>query len=129
VDPFQELRQFEYGQRLQLEQRNVLGLTPGESVGGRLYRAASACGAQALAQPAGAIAQGRRADLVVLNADDPAFVELRNDDLLDAAIFGPARSPVRHVMVGGVWQVRDGVHRLRNEARARYRNVLKRLMA
>jgi formimidoylglutamate deiminase len=129
VDPFQELRQFEYGQRLQLERRNVLGGTPGDSVGGRLYRAACVGGAQALAQPTGAIAPGRRADLVVLNADDPALAELKNEDLLDAAIFGPARSPVRHVMVGGVWQVRDGVHRLRADARAHYRNALKRLLA
>jgi formimidoylglutamate deiminase len=129
VDPFLELRLFEYGQRLKHERRNVLGLAPGASLGGSLYRAACAGGAQALAQPTGAIAAGRRADFVVLNVDDPALVEQARDGLLDAAIFGPARSPVRHVMVGGVWQVRDGRHRLREQMGARYRGTLKRLLA
>jgi formimidoylglutamate deiminase len=129
VDPFLELRLIEYGQRLQQERRTILTSVTGESVGGSLYRAASTSGAQALAQPAGAIAPGRRADLVVLNMDDPALAAHSADALLDAAIFGPARAPVRHVMAGGIWQVRDGAHRLRQETRARYRGVLKRLLA
>jgi formimidoylglutamate deiminase len=129
VDPFLELRLIEYGQRLQQERRTVLTSVTGESVGGSLYRAASTSGAQALAQPAGAIAPGRRADFVVLNPDEPALAGHSADALLDAAIFGPARAPVRHVMVGGIWQVRDGAHRLRQETRARYRGVLKRLLA
>jgi formimidoylglutamate deiminase len=129
VDPFAELRLFEYGQRLKQERRNVLGLTQGESLGGHLHRAACANGAQALAQPTGSLAVGRRADFVVLNHDDPALMEQTNDGLLDAAIFGPVRTPVRHVMVGGAWQVRDGVHRAREQTRTRYRHALKRLLA
>jgi formimidoylglutamate deiminase len=129
VDPFAELRLFEYGQRLKQERRNVLVLNQGESLGGHLYRAACANGAQALAQPAGSLAVGRRADFVVLNRDDPALMEQTNAGLLDAAIFGPVRAPVRHVMVGGAWQVRDGVHRARAQTRTRYRHALKRLLA
>jgi formimidoylglutamate deiminase len=129
VDPFAELRLFEYGQRLKHERRNVLGLRQGESLGGHLYRAACAGGAQALAQPIGSLAVGRRADFVVLNHDDPALMEQADDGLLDAAIFGPVRSPVRHVMAGGIWRVRDGVHGAREQTRARYRQVLKRLLA
>ena len=77
--------------------------------GALLYAAAARGGAQALAQPAGAIAAGRRADLVVLDPDirrSPAAV----DDVLDAAIFGPCRQPVRDVMVAGRWVVREGRH-------------------
>lgn len=129
VNPFFELRLFEYGQRLKHERRNVLGLNPGKSVGGSLYRAACAGGAQALAQPIGALAAGYRADFVVLNRDDPALVEQTNDGLLDAAIFGPVRNPVRDVMVGGIWQVREGRHRRREQVAARYREVLRRLLA
>jgi formimidoylglutamate deiminase len=129
VNPFHELRLFEYGQRLKHQRRNLLALTPGESVGGYLYRAACAGGAQALAQPVGAIAPGCRADLVVLNTNDPALAEQSGDDLLDGAIFGPSRAPVRDVMVGGKWQVRDGSHRLREKTLMRYRAVMKRLMA
>lgn len=129
VDPFKELRWFEYGQRLRLQRRNVLVSEQGASLGGRLYRAAVQGGAQALAQPVGALAVGRRADWVVLNADDAALVEQQGDSLLDAAIFGPARQPVRDVMVGGIWQVRDGRHVLRDHSLARYRSVLRRLLA
>ena len=114
--------------RLKHERRNVLAFAAGESLGGRLYRAACAGGAQALAQPVGAIAPGCRADWVVLNRDDPALVEQRADGLLDAAIFGPARRPVRDVMVGGAWRVRDGVHPQSAQSLTRYRRVLARLI-
>ena len=129
VDPFQELRLFEYGQRLRHERRNVLVHEPGVSLGGRLYRAALAGGAQALAQPIGTLAVGMRADWVVLDADDAALVEQQGDGLLDAAIFGPVRRPVRDVMVGGVWQVREGRHAQSEVSLRHYRAVLRRLIA
>jgi len=129
VDPFLELRLFEYGQRLQHEQRNVLSFTPGESLGGVLYRRASSGGAQALGQAAGVIAPGFRADWIVLREHDVALAGQRHDGLLDMAIFGPARVPVRDVIVGGVWQVRDGAHPHARAAAQRYRATLKRLLA
>lgn len=128
VDPFAELRWFEYGQRLHRRRRNLFERRPQQSVGAALYRAAAAGGAQALGQPTGAIVPGRRADLVVLDEDDPALAEQRGDGLLDAAIFGPARRPVRDVMVGGRWVVRDGVHALAEESLARYRALLRRML-
>lgn len=129
VDPFHELRWFEYGQRLRLERRNVLVSELGASLGGRLYRAAASGGAQALAQPVGALAVGQRADWVVLDTQDPALAEQQGDGLLDAAIFGPARRPVRDVMVGGQWQVREGRHAQSEVCLRRYREVLRRLLS
>jgi formimidoylglutamate deiminase len=128
VDPFVELRLFEYSQRLSHERRNLLARAPGDSLGAALYESACQGGARALGQAIGALAVGRRADLVVLNTDDPAMIERDGDALLDSAIFGPARTPVRDVMVGGVWQVRDGVHRQRDAIAARYRAVMKELL-
>lgn len=128
VDPFLELRLFEYGQRLKLERRNVLALAIGDSLGGQLYRTACAGGAQALGQNIGQLAEGFRADWVVLNGDDPALAEQSGDGLLDAAIFGPVRAPVRDVMVAGQWQVRDGVHAQGEASLKRYRGVMKRLL-
>lgn len=128
VDPFLELRLFEYGQRLKLERRNVLALAIGDSLGGQLYRTACAGGAQAMGQPVGQLAPGFRADWVVLNDNDPALAEQHDDGLLDAAIFGPVRAPVRDVMVGGRWQVRDGAHAQGEASLARYRAVMKRLL-
>ena len=128
VDPFRELAVIEYAQRLKSARRNILG-TPGVvSIGGGLYRQALAGGAQALGQRVGAIAPQCCADLVVMNREDAALVEHQGDALLDAAIFGPARSPVRDVMAGGAWVVRDGRHAHEQPALAQYRAALKRLL-
>jgi formimidoylglutamate deiminase len=128
VDPFLELRLIEAAQRLMLRKRNVLA-RDGESSGLVLYQAALAGGAQALAQPAGAIAVGRRADLLVLDGDDPALAEQAPSNLLDAAIFGPARRVVRDVMVAGRWVIGEGHHADEETILARYRQTMKRLLA
>jgi formimidoylglutamate deiminase len=128
VDPFLELRLFEYGQRIKYEQRNVFGLARAESFGGRLYRAASGGGAQALGQRIGAIAAGHRADWIVLDQADSAFGQQRGDALLDGAIFGPMKAPVGDVMAGGQWHVRNGVHTRAAESAARYAITLKGLL-
>jgi len=123
VDPFAELRQLEWSQRLAVLGRNVLAgnaMPVGESI----YAQAARGGAAALSRRAGAIAIGLRADLVVLNRDDPALAEVPRDALLDAAIFGPCRRPVCDVMVGGRWQVRDGRHPREDAVFARFRQAL-----
>jgi formimidoylglutamate deiminase len=128
VDPLAELRQLEWSQRLACGERNVLA-TDVASVGERLWSAAAAGGAAAAGRRAGAIAAGMRADLVTLDGDDPALAGLPHETLLDAAIFGPCRRPVRDVMVGGRWVVRDGRHAGADDALARYRAALARVAA
>lgn len=128
VDPFRELAVIEYAQRLKSARRNILN-TPGlASIGGGLYRQALVGGAKALGQRVGAIAARCFADLVVMNGDDAALVEHEGDALLDAAIFGPSRQPVRDVMVGGAWVVREGRHLQEQPAMSRYRATLRRLL-
>ena len=126
IDPFAELRQLEWSQRLARQARNVLA-TAETPVGQALYAAAARGGAQAQARSAGAIALGCRADLVVLDTDDPALAGQPLETMLDAAIFGPCRRPVRDVMVGGRWIVRDGRHPREDAVLARYRACLTRL--
>ena len=123
VDPFAELRQLEWSQRLKLQERNVL---TGEAtpVGQSLYVKAARGGAAALGAATGAIATGMRADFVVLDDDDPALAEAPRDALLDAAIFGPCRRPVRDVMVAGRWRVRDGRHPREDPIFARVRKAI-----
>ena len=129
IDPFAELRQFEWSQRMRARKRNVLSSAGDATIGTHLWTQAARGGAQALAQPIGELDVGRRADLVVLNGDDPALAGQAADDVLDAAIFGPARAPVRDVMAGGNWIVRDGRHIAEVEVFARYRAALARLDA
>jgi formimidoylglutamate deiminase len=123
IDPFAELRQLEWSQRLAHLQRNVLAERD-VPVGQAIYARAAAGGARALARTSGAIAPGCRADLVVLDRDDMALAEQENGALLDAAIFGPCRRPVRDVMVGGRWVVREGRHPREAAIFARYRTAI-----
>ena len=129
VDPFAELRQFEWSQRSRARRRNVLGSAGDGTIGTALWARAARGGAQAVAQPVGALEAGRRADLVVLNPSDPALAGQAADDILDAAIFGPSRAPVRDVMAGGKWIVREGRHVAEEEVFGRYRAALARIDA
>jgi formimidoylglutamate deiminase len=126
ISPFAELRQLEWSQRIRARRRNVLPADDDLPIGSTLWARAARGGAQALGQATGAIATGLRADLVVLNADDVALAEQQPEDMLDAAIFGPARAPVRDVMAGGRWVVEAGRHAHEEAIFARYRDTLMR---
>ena len=121
------LRLLEISQRLKHARRNVLA-RDSESMGLRLYQLALAGGAQALARNAGAIAPGRRADLVVLDGESSALSGLPAAFLLDAAIFGPGHRIVRDVMVAGRWVIGDGHHADEESILIRYRQTMKRLL-
>jgi formimidoylglutamate deiminase len=125
----EELRLLEYGQRLVKKQRNVLaaGADARVHVGRALYERAALGGATALAQPAGSLAPGMRADLVVLDREHPRLYGHRAETALDAWIFGAAEGAVRDVMVAGRWLVRDRRHIAREHVEARYRIAIDRL--
>ena len=125
VDPFAELRQLEYSQRLAHRRRNLMH-GAGLSTGAAMWLAAARSGAQACGRKAGAIEVGAQADLVVLDRDEAALAG-HGDTVLDAAIFGPCRAPVRHTMLRGLWVVRDGHHRDGDRIFARYRRTIERL--
>ncbi|NQD91511.1 formimidoylglutamate deiminase [Pseudomonas sp. CrR25] len=110
VSVAEELRWLEYGQRLRDQKRNRLYRGDQPMVGRTLYDAALAGGAQALGQPLGALAAGRRADLLMLDGDDPYIATAEGDALLGRWLFAGGDRQVRHVMVGGRWVVRDGRH-------------------
>jgi formimidoylglutamate deiminase len=106
----EELRWLEYGQRLKAERRNRLHGPATKHVAGYLYRAALDGGAQALGQKMGAIAPGRRADLVVLDGQHPLLAHVAGDDFLGRWLFAGLNRMVKDVMVGGQWVVQDGRH-------------------
>ena len=127
TSPVEELRWLEYVQRLVTRRRNVSEQHHGASTGARLYRCALSGGAQACGRDIGAIAPGRRADILVLDPDHPALFGRSGDALLDAWIFASHGNPVRDVMVGGRWVVRDGVHCRERAIAEAYRATLARL--
>lgn len=122
--PVDELRLLDYGQRLVSGRRSGVQrpstASPGKATalsgaGGALLANAWQGGCGALAWSGGRIEPGRRADLVVLDADHPALVGRGEHTVLDSWIFSGTESPVQHVMVGGDWVVRDGHHRYEEE--------------
>jgi len=123
----EELRLFEYGQRLATRERNVLAGAPGASTGRRLFDAATSGGAQALGINAGAIEVGKRADIVVLDAEHPALAHRAGDEILDSWIFASADNPVRDVYVAGRKVIEDGHHAREEEIASRFRLALKQL--
>lgn len=124
VDPAQELRLLEYGQRLIHRRRNLLASPPHSSTGESLLRGAWAGGALALGVDSGAIRPGSRADLLVLDEHHPVLVGRSGAALLDSWVFACDDTPVKDVMVGGEWQVRDGLHRLQSDTRERFAAVM-----
>lgn len=127
LDPFEELRWLEYGQR-QRRGRRTVGARSSASCGASLYLAALEGGAQALGRPVGRIAPGYRADLLVLDNADPPLFGRRDDLLLDTLIFaGAGAGAIRDVMVGGSWVILDGFHPLRDSVASSCRHALMRL--
>jgi len=127
VAPAEELRWLEYGHRLARRRRNLVPAERGQSIGAQLWRAALAGGAQALAQPVGALAPGCRADFLALDRNHPSLAGQRGDGLLDALVFAGGSVAIRHVMVGGRWVIRDGRHPAEERIAENYRAALRRL--
>ena len=128
TSPVEEMRWLEYAQRLFARARNRTEKVVGASTGAYLFRRALAGGTQAAGRAVGEIAVGRRADFVVLDGEHPSLVGRRGDQILDSWIFSGNSTPVRDVMVGGQWLVREGTHVHEEQAAAAYRRVVKKLV-
>jgi formiminoglutamate deiminase len=127
IDPSEELRLLEYGQRLSERGRNVLGAGAGASTGGGLVRMSTSVGG-ALGVPSKGLAKGAPADIVSLDGAHPSLVGRSGDALLDSWIFGGRN------MVDGVWRrgekvVSNGRHRRREEVVSTYRRMIASVLA
>ena len=100
----EELRLAEYGQRLVQRRRNV-SAERGASTAARLFERTLDGGARAAGQSRWGLRAGARADLVVADPDDEAFVNVPAERRLDAMVFVSPSRPFRDVMVGGRWAV------------------------
>jgi formimidoylglutamate deiminase len=127
VSAIEELRWLEYGQRLAHRRRSIAATAASPSPGTTLYQAALAGGASASGLPTGAVAPGRRADLLVLAPDAPFLAGRTGDTLLDALVFGGNANPIRDVYVGGRPVVVDRRHAGETAILERFRRALARL--
>ncbi len=130
TDAALELRCLELGQRLADGRRNPIAEPTGlwSHSGRALFDRALAGGQQAVGQNVGVLRSGSRADVVVLDADHPTLIGHGPSTALDAWLLsGGTTSPVRDVMVGGRWVMRDGDHPSVRPIRERYRATVRRL--
>ena len=132
ISLIEELRILELGQRLRHQRRNILADPGSEATahtGRRLLDLAWTGGARSVGHPVGSIESGKRADLVVLDAQSPSLMEHGPETILDAWIFSATANPVRDVMVAGRWVVHDGAHRHRDRVLRRFRKAIRRIWA
>jgi formimidoylglutamate deiminase len=121
VDPVEELRWLEYGQRLRAQRRNIASSTRMPSVGATLLDGVHASAADSTGFAA--------EDRIVLDADAPILAGATDSDVVDRWLFSGNRPLVRDVEVAGVRVVEDGRHRDRDAVAARYREAMRVLLA
>jgi formimidoylglutamate deiminase len=101
ICPAEELRWFEYQQRLRRRRRAVLASPAQQHVGTRLWEDAASGGARALGQPCGELKVGARADWLVLDPQHPSMAGSPPANHLDRLVFTCAREAIREVVVSG----------------------------
>ena len=101
----EELRWLEYGQRLQHQRRNVAADPNGgePSTAARLFNRVQAGGAAAAGYALWGLQAGARADLLVVNTQDPALYGVGPAQMLDATVFAAPAAPFAAAMVAGRW--------------------------
>ncbi|HEY0826319.1 MAG TPA: formimidoylglutamate deiminase [Ramlibacter sp.] len=98
----EELRLLEYSQRLVLRRRNVAARASGqESTAAALLQGALGGASAAAGLPAGGLALGRRADLIVPETETPALAGVTDEHLLDALVFSSPGPRMQRVVVAG----------------------------
>ncbi|MFC5511501.1 formimidoylglutamate deiminase [Massilia jejuensis] len=125
--PVEELRWLEYGQRLAGQRRNVAATPTRRDVALNLWQDALDGGAQAAGRPVGALAAGRRADLLVLDAAHPNLDGVADTDVLGRLLFCGNDNLVRDVLAGGRWVVQGGRHMAQEAIGRRYRQAIQQL--
>lgn len=123
LDVVEELRWFEYGQRLRDRRRNRLVQDGQPSVGDLLFAGARQGGAQACALAVGELAPGFRADWLVLE-EDALLGPTPDSALINRWLFAGNRSQIRDVFVAGRQVIHQGQHQRQEQAARQFRQVI-----
>jgi formimidoylglutamate deiminase len=121
----EELRWFEYGQRLRDQRRNRLTTPEQPAVADVLYQQALRGGAQACGTAIGKLAVGYRADWLVLDGEDPYLASAPDASILNRWLFAGDKEQIRDVFVAGRQVIEQGRHALQQQSSAEFLQVLK----
>lgn len=127
--PVEELRWLEYGQRLNAQRRNIASVAGQRHIADFLWKSSLDGGAQASGRQVGSLAIGKRADLLVLDADHPNLNGIASAQVLNTWIFSGNDNVVRDVLVGGKWQVKAGRHVRQAAIEQRFKLTMQQLRA
>lgn len=103
ISMLEEMRWLEYAQRLESETRGVYRDEEGRNAP-RLLHYATLAGARSLGVNTGRLAGGALADLLAINLRAPAIAEVREEELLEAIVFGASEGVIAATCVGGEWR-------------------------
>jgi formimidoylglutamate deiminase len=105
----EELRWLEYGQRLQLQRRNVTAAPEQgqNATAARLFDCAVRGGGNAAGHGQWGLTTGARADLLVLDTTTPGLLGIPSPHTLDALVFGCDSPAIRDVYVAGTAVIRN----------------------
>ncbi|WP_413283008.1 formimidoylglutamate deiminase [Vibrio sp. MA40-2] len=123
VSALEELRWFEYGQRLRQQKRNRLASEVQPSVGQSLWTQAAKGGAQACGVAIGEIKVGCRADWLELKETE-WLSGLSYSQQLNRWLFSGEKSQINHVYVAGKQVIKNGDHELDQELNAQFAEVM-----
>jgi formimidoylglutamate deiminase len=124
INPFEELRWLEYGQRLVARERNIAAIRRTHT-GRSLFEESVSGGAQACGNESGTLKTGALADLVVLDDESPMLVGHDKESFLDALVFSGFTLPIDRVMVNGEWYVVEGRHVAAQQAGSEFAKVVR----
>ncbi|MDO5504963.1 MAG: formimidoylglutamate deiminase [Pseudoxanthomonas suwonensis] len=122
VDPVEELRWLEYGQRLFTRRRNIAVRRDSPSVGSTLF-------ADVQASAARSTGLDEAGEFLWLDADAPQLAAATADDVLDRWIFSGSRPLVREVAIDGATLVSEGRHRDAERLAHRFTQAMRTLLA
>lgn len=122
----EELRTLDYSQRLRDRSRAALA-TAEKSTGRRLLDAVNAGGATVSGRDNGAIAPGKFADLMALDANAVDLIGKSGDTILDCYMFAGDDRLVLDVWSAGRHMVREGRHVARDIIAKRYVETMRQL--
>ncbi len=125
----EELRLLEYGQRLNLRQRNVCASpTDGHaSTAERLFARITTGGANATGCASWGLTVGARADAVVANTHQAALLGVPAARTLDAMVFNSPSKRFDDVLVAGRWALRSAVHPVEAAIHANFASAMRAL--
>ena len=106
----EEIRWLEYGQRLRLQGRNIATIPSQRKVADYLWQACLQGGEKASGRKVGQLAQGYRADFLILDDAHPNLQDVTSEEVLSRFIFAGNDNLIRDVVVGGKQVVASGRH-------------------